>query len=97
MVMVRPVEIFAISIIVCRQICSQQRSVMKQRLTRFTMSPLAREQHLNELYQMIRERVAAVHPSCIDRAPVYRDFRAGDVRHSLADISKSEQIARLYA
>ncbi|MDB4521880.1 NAD-dependent epimerase/dehydratase family protein [Gammaproteobacteria bacterium] len=47
---------------------------------------------LNELYQLIRERVASVHPRCSSREPVYRDFRAGDVRHSLADISKSEQL-----
>ena len=46
---------------------------------------------LNELYRMIRERVAAEHPACSSKEPVYRDFRAGDVRHSLADISKSEQ------
>ena len=25
-------------------------------------------------------------------APVYRDFRAGDVRHSLADISKAQRL-----
>ena len=25
-------------------------------------------------------------------APIYRDFRAGDVRHSLADISKARQL-----
>ncbi len=24
--------------------------------------------------------------------PIYRDFRAGDVRHSLADISKAQQL-----
>lgn len=47
---------------------------------------------LNELYQLIRERVASVHPGCSSNEPVYRDFRAGDVRHSLADISKSEQL-----
>ena len=47
---------------------------------------------LNELYHLIRERVAVVHQECIDKEPVYRDFRAGDVRHSLADISKSEQL-----
>jgi len=45
---------------------------------------------LNELYQMIQERVAVEHPACSRQEPVYRDFRAGDVRHSLADISKSE-------
>ena len=47
---------------------------------------------LNELYRMIRERVAVEHPACSSKEPVYRDFRAGDVRHSLADISKSEQL-----
>jgi len=47
---------------------------------------------LNELYRMIRERVAAEFPACSSKEPVYRDFRAGDVRHSLADISKSEQL-----
>ncbi len=25
-----------------------------------------------------------------DRAPIYKDFRAGDVRHSWADISKAK-------
>jgi len=47
---------------------------------------------LNELYRMIRERVAVEHPGCANVEPVYRDFRAGDVRHSLADISKSEKL-----
>ncbi len=47
---------------------------------------------LNELYRMIRERVAAAHPSCANVEPIYRDFRAGDVRHSLADISKAEEL-----
>jgi len=47
---------------------------------------------LNELYQMIRERVATEYPACSSREPTYRDFRAGDVRHSLADISKAEKM-----
>ena len=29
------------------------------------------------------------YPHLQDATPVYRDFRAGDVRHSLADISKA--------
>ncbi len=44
---------------------------------------------LNQLFDMIRERVAAVHPQCAGAKPEYREFRAGDVRHSLADISKA--------
>lgn len=47
---------------------------------------------LNQLFSLIRDRVAHVLP---DRAGVtaeYRDFRKGDVRHSLADISKAQNI-----
>ena len=47
---------------------------------------------LNELFNMIRERVAEVYPEAKEINPIYRDFRAGDVRHSLADISKAEKL-----
>lgn len=42
---------------------------------------------LNELYAMIQERVAERVPAAREAAPVYREFRPGDVRHSLADVS----------
>ncbi|HKK91022.1 MAG TPA: NAD-dependent epimerase/dehydratase family protein, partial [Desulfobacteraceae bacterium] len=42
---------------------------------------------LNELFALIRDRVAVTHPPAGESAPHYRDFRPGDVRHSLADIS----------
>lgn len=45
---------------------------------------------LNQLYGLLRENLA---PHCVhlhDTEPVYRDFRAGDVRHSLADINKAK-------
>jgi len=44
---------------------------------------------LNELYQQLRLNLLANYPHLLDAKPVYRDFRAGDVRHSLADISKA--------
>ena len=44
---------------------------------------------LNELFALIRERVADRVPAARDAEPVYRDFRAGDVRHSQADIGKA--------
>jgi len=44
---------------------------------------------LNQLFDYIGERVSAVIPGAAGAKSVYRDFRAGDVRHSLADISKS--------
>lgn len=47
---------------------------------------------LNELYQLIRERVAPANPTAAEAQPQYRDFRAGDVRHSLADISKAKEL-----
>ncbi|WP_319588050.1 SDR family oxidoreductase [uncultured Desulfobulbus sp.] len=47
---------------------------------------------LNELYRLIQERVAERIPAAAGAAPVYRDFRAGDVRHSLADIGKAAQL-----
>ena len=47
---------------------------------------------LNELFALIRERVAAIRPELATAEPVHRDFRAGDVRHSLADISKASRL-----
>jgi len=43
---------------------------------------------LNELFALIRDNLA-VYGISADIKPVYRDFRAGDVRHSLADIGKA--------
>jgi UDP-N-acetylglucosamine 4-epimerase len=47
---------------------------------------------LNELFGLIRDRVAQVQPAVAQRRPVYRDFRAGDVRHSLADIGRARAV-----
>jgi UDP-N-acetylglucosamine 4-epimerase len=44
---------------------------------------------LNQLFEAIRSLLAPKFPHLADFKPVYRDFRAGDVRHSLADISKA--------
>lgn len=44
---------------------------------------------LNELFEAIRALLAPKFPHLTGFKPVYRDFRAGDVRHSLADISKA--------
>lgn len=45
---------------------------------------------LNELFGLIRDEVARHKAEAAKSEPQYRDFRAGDVRHSLADISKAE-------
>lgn len=47
---------------------------------------------LNELFNFIKERVVDSHPAAKDLEPTYRDFRAGDVRHSLADIAKAKRL-----
>ncbi len=43
---------------------------------------------LNELFGWIRDEISGVYPYVGSAKPIYRDFRKGDVRHSLADISK---------
>src|SRR5512133_1633168 len=44
---------------------------------------------LNELFTMLQERLLPHYPHLQGCQPVYRDFRAGDVLHSQADISKA--------
>ena len=43
---------------------------------------------LNELFTLLRETLQSMQIH-YDKKPKYGDFRAGDVRHSLADISKA--------
>lgn len=43
---------------------------------------------LNELFYIIRRELAKSLPHVSSAKPIYRDFRKGDVRHSLADISR---------
>jgi len=45
---------------------------------------------LNELYTQIKRHLSIKYGSLVDSQPVYRDFRAGDVRHSLASIEKAK-------
>jgi UDP-N-acetylglucosamine 4-epimerase len=47
---------------------------------------------LNELYQQLHLNLLSSYPHLRGDKPVYRDFRAGDVRHSLADISKAAKL-----
>lgn len=43
---------------------------------------------LNDLYRLIRNGLADQRPGLVQEKPIYRDFRPGDVRHSLADVEK---------
>lgn len=47
---------------------------------------------LNELFGLIKEEVARHKPEVMSAQCVHRDYRAGDVRHSLADISRAHNL-----
>ena len=47
---------------------------------------------LNKLYLELKTNLLPLYPHLMDAKPVFRDFRAGDVRHSLADISKATHL-----
>ncbi|MEI7912318.1 MAG: SDR family oxidoreductase [Verrucomicrobiota bacterium] len=47
---------------------------------------------LNELYGMLRGHLINERPDLVDAAPVYGDFRPGDIRHSNADIGKARRL-----
>jgi len=47
---------------------------------------------LNQLFALIREGVARARPEARGVEPAYRDFRPGDVRHSLADVEKARAL-----
>jgi UDP-N-acetylglucosamine 4-epimerase len=47
---------------------------------------------LNQLYFYLRDNLARALPHLKDCNPVYRDFRAGDVRHSRAEIGKAREL-----
>ena len=47
---------------------------------------------LNQLFALIRERVARFEPPAASREPAYEGFRAGDIRHSLADVRKARAL-----
>lgn len=47
---------------------------------------------LNQLYILLQDNLAKYFPYLSEAKPIYRDFRSGDVRHSLADISKGKKL-----
>ena len=47
---------------------------------------------LNELYEGLRVNLVEQFLHLAEAKPIYRDFRAGDVRHSLADVSKAKDL-----
>ena len=47
---------------------------------------------LNELFDLIRQKLLPNHSHLQDYQPTYKPFRAGDVQHSQADISKARRV-----
>ena len=47
---------------------------------------------LNELYQIIEEKLMQRVDGLKKKKPIYRDFRSGDVRHSQASIDKAKKL-----
>ena len=47
---------------------------------------------LNELYQLINQELSKHIVDFIEKEPIYREFRAGDIRHSNADITKAKEM-----
>jgi UDP-N-acetylglucosamine/UDP-N-acetylgalactosamine 4-epimerase len=76
-------------------------AVQANLLAATTLKPEARNQvynmavgdrtTLNQLYALLRDNLVA-HGVSPDVQAVYRDFRAGDVRHSQADVSKAHKL-----
>lgn len=84
-----------------RDFCFVANAVQANLLAATTENPEARNQvynvavgdrtTLNILYALLRDNLAA-HGVSASAQPVYRDFRAGDVRHSQADIGKAQRL-----
>jgi UDP-N-acetylglucosamine 4-epimerase len=47
---------------------------------------------LNQLFEFLQNAVRQRNPNLPEQKPVYREFRPGDVRHSLADISNARKL-----
>ena len=48
--------------------------------------------NLNDLYKAIRDNMKSYYSYLEDAKPIYKDFRAGDVRHSFADINMAKDL-----
>jgi UDP-N-acetylglucosamine 4-epimerase len=85
-----------------RDFCFIENTVQANILAAMTENPDAVDQvynvalndqtSLNQLFNMLRDMIRQRISDIEIADPVYRDFRAGDVRHSRADISKAQQL-----
>ena len=85
-----------------RDFCFVANAVQANLLAATAATPEARDQvynvavgdrtTLNDLFRFIRDGLATTQPALANVQPVYRDFRPGDVRHSLADVGKAHRL-----
>ena len=47
---------------------------------------------LNQLLELLKRALEPHDPNVLKQKPIYRDFRPGDIQHSLADISKARRL-----
>jgi UDP-N-acetylglucosamine/UDP-N-acetyl-alpha-D-glucosaminouronate 4-epimerase len=53
---------------------------------------LGKRTTLNGLFALLLAAVRRLEPELPEQKPVYREFRSGDIRHSVADISKARRL-----
>ena len=85
-----------------RDFCFVDNAVQANLLAATTQNPEALNQSynvavgerttLNELYAQLHRLLLPGHPDLRNTKPIYREYRAGDVHHSLADISKARRL-----
>ena len=85
-----------------RDFCYIENVLQINLLAATTENPVATNQVYNvavgyrttliQLYEALRVNLANQYPHLAQAKPIYRDYRAGDVRHSLADISKASTL-----
>jgi UDP-N-acetylglucosamine 4-epimerase len=85
-----------------RDFCFVANVVQANLLAATSMSPEVTGQVFNvaagarttllELFALIRDQVARFRPDAATVRPVHTDFRAGDVRHSLADVGRAARV-----
>lgn len=85
-----------------RDFCFVENAVQANLLAATTSNPAAINQVFNvalnartsliQLFATLRKRLLPFCPHLRDYEPIYQDFRAGDVRHSQADIGKARRL-----
>lgn len=101
MLMGDPVEIYGDGD-TTRDFCYVANAIQANILAALTENPKAQNRiynvavgestSLNRLYEILRSLLGKERPTLRDAQPVYRAFREGDVRHSLADITAAQRL-----